>query len=104
MGESDLAMMALTSLNVFQGDTGTACGEVFLLAECEKTSSGGFEKLCRQIEIILQQKRDSDVHHLFIQRPHVYHLTYFGVILINKGLRPRFLSQYNPCQHIQHSK
>lgn len=32
-GESDLAMMCFTSLNVFQGDTGTACGEVFLLVE-----------------------------------------------------------------------
>lgn len=32
-GESDLAMMCFTSLNVFQGDTGTACGKVFLLVE-----------------------------------------------------------------------
>lgn len=37
--ESDLAMMCLTSLNVFRGDTGTACGEVFLLVG-EKKEAG----------------------------------------------------------------
>lgn len=53
--------------------------------ESEKTLTGGFEKLWRQIQIILLHNRYSDMRDLSIQRLNVYNLTYFVLTLINKG-------------------
>lgn len=43
---SDLATMYFTSLNVFQRDTGAACGKVFLLVESLKKKSQEALKSC----------------------------------------------------------